>query len=148
VVILVTLLLLGLGARHGDRLVSVAGTPVTTWTSLRAAVEARGNEPTEVAIDRAGTTVTVLVAILAGLSGPPKVIATFFLGVVRLVDNRTPPLSGPVGVVREIGPPSLGRSVASAFGMCASVMSYLLPIVIALSIVQERSARRRSTTTR
>ena len=156
------------GVLEGDRIVKVAGEPITSWDQLRTVVGRSDGEPVAVEIARGSEVLTLTVipegvppkmlvgpwsehrsvgvgrAFGIGLVRPAQVVAVTFKGLRRIVTgSEKPELSGPVGIVKETSN-ATKASVSSGLLLAAALASYVLPLVAFASALYEILARRRA----
>jgi regulator of sigma E protease len=119
------------GVRDGDRVLSLDGTTVTDWAQLKLLVGKHAGQKMDLEIERDGkklhldTTpgsegekkgkilvgpfaqiepVTAGQAAVLAVKEPPKVVIGLVKGLGRMIAGREKPeLSGPVGIVRDVG---------------------------------------------
>lgn len=119
------------GVRDGDRVLSLDGNTVTDWSQLKNLVSERTGKKIDLEIEREGKKmhldatpgaegeakgkimigpfatilpVTVGQAFVLSLKEPPKVVFGLLKGLGRMIAGREKPeLSGPVGIVRDVG---------------------------------------------
>lgn len=120
------------GLRDGDRILSVSGSHVRDWDSLRLAVGAHPGEAIDIEVERAGQSaplhvittphregpfkgkiligpegryapVSIQQALWLSIKRPPLVVADTVRGVVRVLTlQESPKIAGPVGIVRDV----------------------------------------------
>jgi regulator of sigma E protease len=156
------------GLATGDRVASVAGTPIATWEDISSAVSRHPEEPIEVVVDRGGEEkrFTVTPARTPGKKGrigirsvqkPLGVVATLGRGLVAPVvlladmgrglwsyvvgDVEREPVSGPAGIVRE----AQGMRPAGVFVFFGILLAFVWPAsaIVALATVPRRALRKR-----
>lgn len=119
------------GIVSGDRILAVNGEAITDWEHLRRSIGAHPGEKVDLEVERKGeklhfsptpmadgdhkgkivvapevktVPVTVPQAMLLSVKEPPKVVYNLVRGLARMLSGREKPeLSGPVGIVREVG---------------------------------------------
>jgi regulator of sigma E protease len=118
--------------KDGDKIVSINGTRIETWDQMREMILASPNKPLEVTIERKGKQQTLRVtpapkgeggggqigvrpvadmvpmsakaAAVRSVVEPAKVVELLVVSLARIVTGKDKPqLSGPVGIVREVG---------------------------------------------
>lgn len=155
------------GIQDGDRIVTVAGEPITSWDQLKREVGKSSGNPLAVEIDRGGQALTLDVtpegtppkmmivppsevrklgigsALASGLARPAKVNVNTFKGLWRMLAGAEhPELSGPVGIVKETSSASK-NSVSLGLMLAATLGAYALPLVAFASVLFEILTRRR-----
>jgi regulator of sigma E protease len=119
------------GIHDGDKIVTVNGDPVADWEQLKKSIGAHPSEKVDVEVERAGERLHLfptpkpdsekkgkiqvmpefkVVPVSAGeaailsIKGPPKVVYGLVKGLGRILAGKEKPeLSGPVGIVKEVG---------------------------------------------
>jgi regulator of sigma E protease len=153
------------GVAAGDRVLSVSGQSIRTWDEVPAAVRARGNEPIELVVDRAGRSHSFRITAEDGRIGlrprtdrHPLPAATAAaralqfpaqvnLALLHFVGGSTDvELAGPVAILRETqaaAQPGIG-----AYLVASALSSALAPafFVDALLLVMLAASRRRAHT--
>ncbi|GLW10847.1 putative zinc metalloprotease [Microtetraspora sp. NBRC 13810] len=80
------------GLRPGDRIVSVAGSPVATWDEATRAIRAQKAGPVAIGVDRAGQRLTLTAPLIVqdreSLDEPGKIERVGYLGVLAQVENQ------------------------------------------------------------
>lgn len=73
------------GVQTGDRIVSVAGAPVTTWLDAQHAIRAAAGKTVPVIVERAGVDKTLQISVIrttsTDLNDPTKTVQAGFIGV-------------------------------------------------------------------
>lgn len=73
------------GVQAGDRIVSVAGTPITTWLDAQHAIRAAAGRTVPVVVGRAGADKTLQISVISttstDLNDPTKTVQAGFIGV-------------------------------------------------------------------
>jgi membrane-associated protease RseP (regulator of RpoE activity) len=148
------------GLDTGDRVVSVAGTPVASWDPIPGLVAAHTGEPVEVVVTRAGAerrfTITpegppghgkigiatagkhepigVVAALGKGLTGPILVLAGVAATVRDILSGgASPELSGPVAIVRATAA-ATGTTVGGVLTMLAALVAYVWPVAALVAL--------------
>jgi regulator of sigma E protease len=119
------------GIHDGDKIVTVNGDPVADWEQLKKSIGAHASEKVDVEVERAGeklhffptpkpdsekkgkiqvmpefkvVPVSAGEAAILSIKGPPKVVYGLVKGLGRILAGKEKPeLSGPVGIVKEVG---------------------------------------------
>jgi regulator of sigma E protease len=156
------------GVRDGDRVMKVAGEPITSWEQLRVVVAKHPGEEIAVDVDRGGEPVTVMVtpegsppkilvgpwsetkkmslghAIGSALVAPANVVLSSFRSIMRAFSgkNDAAELTGPVGIVRETSH-AAQSSLATGILLAAALAAYVLPYVAIASALYELLSRRK-----
>jgi regulator of sigma E protease len=164
------------GMETGDRVVSVGGTPTTTWNDVADTVSRHPGEPVEVVVVRGGEekhlTVTPqrsdrnkgrigiaavskhehpgLVASLGlGLTSPMRVLVGFAQGISSAIAGEVEvELAGPVGIVRETKR-AARVGAGPVLHLAGALLSYVWPIsaIVALASVPRRAKAARAVRT-
>ena len=154
------------GVRDGDRIVSVAGEPVTSWDQLKSLVAKRGDEALSIEINRGNETIVLSAtpegspprlrvapwteersvsvghALAEGLVQPGKVVMATIRSFFDMVfGKQAAEVSGPAGIVRETSS-AAKQGFVTGLLLATLITSYMLPLVALGSAIYELFNRR------
>jgi regulator of sigma E protease len=138
--------------KTGDKVVEVAGKPITDWDEMKSVISVSPNRPVDVAVERDGQIIHLTVTPAAVSNGegrigveavyhtrpaklreagvyaleePANVVALTMVGLGRMLTGKQKPdLAGPVGIVRETAN-AARRGPAPYFWLLGLISAYL-----------------------
>lgn len=136
------------GLQNGDRVVTIAGQKMETWEAIAAAIKAHAGQPTEITVARGEAEVRISVtpspegkigiaaapiavdipvmeAIGSGIAAPVSFVVEIARNVGNAFSARPPePVSGPVGIAREVATQSARVRSAFVFNLLGTTATY------------------------
>jgi regulator of sigma E protease len=138
--------------KTGDKVVEVAGQPITEWEQMRSLISANPNKPIDIGVEREGSVVHITVtpattpngdgrigvesvfysrpakmreALIYAVREPAEVVVGTMVNLGQMLTGKQKPdLAGPVGIVRETAK-AAGGGPARFFGILGLISAYL-----------------------